>query len=122
MRRISGIVFLVTFAVAAIGRTGPLPRPVKDCPKVVVSCPAEVPEVGKIYIFKVRVEGADTTNLSYGWSVSSGEIVAGQGTATLRVRFTEAGKSLTATVEVNGLPLDCERAASCSMEVSRTAQ
>ena len=118
MKRTLAIVLLIMFAVVAIGHSRRRPQTLKDCPKVVVSCPAEVPETGKVYVFKVRVEGADTTDLSYSWTVSTGEIVQGQGTPTLRVRFTEGGKSLTATVEVNGLPLDCERAASCSMDVS----
>jgi hypothetical protein len=118
MRRVFGIALLTIFAVAAIGHPDRLPHTLKDCPKVVVSCPAEVPEIGKVYVFKARVEGTDTTNLSYSWTVSTGEIVEGQGTATLRVRFTEGGKELTATVEVNGLPLDCERVASCSLAVS----
>jgi PKD-like domain len=90
-----------------------------ECPKLAVICPDELPESGKTYIVKLRVEGADPTKkLSYNWSVSSGEIVDGQGTPTLKVRFSESEKSLTATVEVDGLPSNCGNSASCTFVVS----
>jgi hypothetical protein len=91
----------------------------EECPKLVITCPKEVPEFGKTYVVQVRVDGADSTKkLSYKWSVSSGKIVDGQGTPTLKVRFSDAGESLTATVDVGGLPDGCETSASCSFVVS----
>jgi PKD domain-containing protein len=91
----------------------------RECPKLVITCPKEVLEFGKTYVVQVRVDGADSTKkLSYKWSVSSGKIVDGQGTPTLKVRFTDAGESLTATVDVGGLPDGCETSASCSFVVS----
>jgi len=90
-----------------------------DCPKLTITCPDELPKSGKTYLVKVRVEGADPTKkLSYKWSVSSGEIVDGQGTSILKVRFTKPWESLTATVEVGGLPTNCENTASCTFVVS----
>jgi hypothetical protein len=92
---------------------------VGECPKVIVECPTDIPEAGKSYTVKVRVEG-DTSNqeLSYNWSVSSGEIIEGQGTSSLKIRISDPSKSVTATVEVNGLKLDCDRVASCSFVVN----
>ena len=93
--------------------------PVVACPQVVVECPDELFEPGKTYIVKAHVTGGDPNQeLSYNWSVSSGEIVEGQGTASIKVRNTAGSQSTTATVEVNGLPVDCERTASCTFIVS----
>jgi hypothetical protein len=89
-----------------------------DCPKLVITCPDEIPKLGRTYIVKLRVDRADPARkLSYKWSVSSGKIVNGQGTPTLKVRFTEAGQSLTATVDVGGLPDACETSASCTFVI-----
>jgi len=88
------------------------------CPKLLITCPDELPEAGKTYAVTLRVQGADEKKLSYKWSVSNGEIVDGQGTPTLRVRFTKPETSFTATVEVGGLPPDCENTVSCTFAVS----
>jgi hypothetical protein len=108
---------VIMFAGGLLPSTARARAPVADCPKVVVECPNELPESGKTYVVKARVEGADPNKeLSYNWSVSSGEIIEGQGTATIKVRGT--AESITATVEVNGFPVDCERVGSCTFMVS----
>ena len=92
---------------------------VGDCPRLIIECPTDVPESGKTYTVKVRVEGHNSNQeLSYNWSVSSGEIIEGQGTSSVKIRISDPSQSVTATVEVNGLKLDCERVASCSFVVS----
>jgi len=89
-----------------------------DCPKLIVECPTDIPESGKTYTIKVRVEGDNSNEeLSYNWSVSNSEIVEGQGTSSLKIRISDPSKGITATVEVNGLKVDCDRAASCSFGV-----
>lgn len=52
--------------------------------------------------------------VSYSWSVNAGTIVKGQDTAEITVATTSelAGSSIKASVEVIGLPPNCERAAS----------
>ncbi len=111
------IILSIVLVVAPPGRTAQLLPVIDKCPKLVITCPGELPESGKIYVVKLRVEAADSAKkLSYKWSVSSGEIVDGQGTPTLKVRFTD--KSLTATVEVGGLRANCGNTASCSFVVS----
>ena len=88
---------------------------VGDCPKLTIECPTDIPESGKTYTVKVRVEGDNSNEeLSYNWSVSNGEIIEGQGTSSLKIRISDPGKGVTATVEVNGLKVDCDRVASCS--------
>ena len=92
---------------------------VEDCPKLIIECPTDVPESGKTYTVKVRVEGDNSNQeLSYNWSVSSGEIIEGQGTSSVKIRISDPSQGVTATVEVNGLKGDCERVASCSFVVS----
>ena len=90
-----------------------------DCPKLIVECPTDIPESGKTYTVKLRVEGVTSNQeLTYSWSVSSGEITEGQGTSSVKIRISDSSNSVTATVEVNGLKLDCDRVASCSFVVS----
>ncbi len=113
------IVLSVALVITPLGLTDRTQIALDDCPKLEISCPDEVPESGKTYVVKLHVEGAhDPEKLSYKWSVSSGEIIDGQGTPTMKVRFTEGGKTLTATVEVGGLPKNCPNTASCSFAVS----
>jgi hypothetical protein len=109
------IVFVNAFA-SSVGSSHSL---LEDCPKITIDCPTEVPESGKTYAVHVRVEGGDSNRkLTYNWSVSSGEIVEGQGTARVKIRITDSGKDVTATVEVGGLNGDCNRVASCSFVMS----
>jgi len=88
-----------------------------DCSKLTIECPAELPESGKTYVVKLRVDGANQ-KLTFKWSVSSGEIVGGQGTTAVKIHITDLSKGITATVEVGGLPYGCENIASCSFTVS----
>jgi hypothetical protein len=91
---------------------------VGDCPKLIIECPTDITESGKTYTVNVRVEGDNSNEeLSYNWSVSNGEIVEGQGTSSLKIRISEPSKDVTATVEVGGLKVDCDRVASCSFVV-----
>jgi hypothetical protein len=114
-----GLLVLVLFANAFVP-SGVSPNTwVGDCPKLIIECPTDVPESGKTYTVKVRAEGHNSNQeLSYNWSVSSGEIIEGQGTSSVKIRISDPSQSVTATVEVNGLKLDCERVASCSFVVS----
>jgi hypothetical protein len=51
--------------------------------------------------------------VSYLWSVNAGMIIKGQGTSEIAIATTRelAGSSITATVEVDGLPQNCTRSA-----------
>lgn len=109
---------VLVFVNAYVPSSGDSHYLVGECPTVIVECPTDIPKSGKIYTVKARVEG-DSSNqqLTYGWSVSNGEIVEGQGTDSLRIRITDLSRAVTATVEVNGIRLDCPRVASCSFVV-----
>jgi hypothetical protein len=111
------ITFLM-FASVLLPSTARSHAPVADCPKLTIECPDEPAEFGKTYNVKVRVTGGNPDQeLTYNWSISSGEIVEGQGTPSIKIRLIK-DRSPTATVEVNGLPPDCEKVASCTFQVS----
>jgi hypothetical protein len=105
------------FASVLLPSTARSHAPAADCPKLVIECPDEVPESGKPYVVRLKIIGGKPDQeLTYNWSISSGEIVEGQGTPSIKVLIKD--RSPTATVEVNGLPTDCEKVASCTFQVS----
>ena len=85
-----------------------------DCPAISVSCPDS--NTGPILNFSANKSGGDAAKLTFNWTVSSGIIISGQGTALMFVDITGfEGKGVTATVEVGGLPDNCGKKASCSL-------
>jgi len=100
------IQFLMLFAAI----TTPVPdapaeeAPVaQTCPSISVSgAPGDAGEAS--FFVGVNGEAKDVTFL---WSISSGEIAAGQETSAITVKGN-AGESVTATVELGGLAPGCE--------------
>lgn len=45
--------------------------------------------------------------LEYIWSLNAGEILSGQNTNSITVKFTDVGSNLTATLEIKGVPEGC---------------
>lgn len=90
------------------------------CPAVSIQCPTEVVKAGKPLTFSANVSGGDPElEITYNWSVSAGVIVSGQGTPTITVDTTRlAGNSVTATLELGGLPPECDRTESCTPPVA----
>lgn len=90
-----------------------------ECPTVTVSCQDSVRE-GDNITFTADVRG-DTqgASLSYNWTVSAGTIISGQGTSSITVSTNGLGnQSVTATVDVSGVP-ECNIAsASCTTAVT----
>ena len=64
--------------------------------------------------FTASVSDSEPGKLGYEWSVSSGAIESGQGTAAIKVRTTEdmAQSNVTATVKITGIAAGCADAAS----------
>jgi PKD-like domain len=87
------------------------------CPSLSINCPTEIPEPGKPIIISVSVSGGDPDeNPTYKWQVSAGKIISGQGTPQISVDTSGlAGQSITATVEVDGFRLECDKTDSCSV-------
>jgi hypothetical protein len=92
---------------------------VAPCPTVTVECPTGAIQPGSPATVTVNVSGgAPGLTPTYNWSVSDGTISGGQGTASITIDTTgQAGKNITATVEIGGLPPECQRTASCSFSV-----
>ena len=90
-----------------------------QCPSIVVKGPQGLTTQGDTMTFSAQVAVAGP-RLAYRWSVSAGTIEQGQGTAEIIVRTDSslAGTTLTATVEVDGLPSACEKTASESAPVA----
>ena len=81
------------------------------CPSIAVLGPAGIPKPGEGMVFRAQVQGFDGTP-GYSWMASTGEIVEGQGTSSIRVKNIDRFKNLTVTLRVAGLPEGCPNTAS----------
>jgi hypothetical protein len=90
-----------------------------QCPVIVVSCPDTSPF--SPLTFSASVSGPDpTVKPTFTWAVSAAKLVSGQGTHSITVDTLESsGRTVTAVVEVGGLPVRCPHTASCSTAVIR---
>jgi hypothetical protein len=89
------------------------------CPEISISCPTDQVAPGTPATVSVNLTGGDpNASVTYNWSVSAGTITSGQGTPTITIDTTGlAGQTVTATVELGGLPPACDRTRSCSFSV-----
>jgi hypothetical protein len=85
----------------------------QSCPQFSVACPDSI-DTSPI-TFAVRTGNDLSNKRTFKWTVSAGKIVGGQGTSSIIVDANGIEeKSITATVEVGGLPEGCGNVASCS--------
>jgi hypothetical protein len=89
------------------------------CPVIVVSCPDTSPF--SPITFSASVAGPDPTiKPTFTWTVSAAKLISGQGTNSITVdTLDSSGRSVTAVVDVGGLPIRCPHTASCSTAVIR---
>src|ERR1700730_7959655 len=118
MRRYT--VFLLVLIAASIGAQraySQIPGIDDRCPTVVVTCPDS--DIGPTLTFNANLGGvAPSAKLAFNWTVSKGKIASGQGTSSISVDISGVeGQSLTATVEVGGIPDACGNKASCATNV-----
>ena len=79
------------------------------CPRVEVICARKECYSSPFY-FKVQIsDRAPNQKVSYQWSITSGRIVNGQGTSSIKAVANDS-HNITATVEVQGLPAECGQA------------
>lgn len=84
-----------------------------ECPTLSVSGPAGITEPNGEMTFTANLSGGTQDAPTFNWTVSSGEIISGQGTPTITVRAPGQDGNVTATVEVGGLCAEnCPRSAS----------
>ncbi len=81
----------------------------EECPKYEIIAPQNVIQVGGFGMSEIRGdEKFNNLNLSYVWSVSSGEIYSGQGTKAIIIKLnSKEGGTIKATVSIKGLPAGC---------------
>jgi hypothetical protein len=80
------------------------------CPNVSIKAPVEMIHAGESMNFAVSFSGeTDTKNLEFLWLVSGGTISVGQGTMSISLLTNNEmhGMTVTATVEIKGLPEGC---------------
>jgi len=83
------------------------------CPPIYVNGPAGLTPPGGLATFTTTIgDQARNYNPQYRWTVSTGKIVGGQGTLSIRVKMPEDVQGITASVEVLGLPEGCPAMAS----------
>lgn len=91
----------------------PLPP---TCPTVAIACPQNL-GTGKPLVFSASLTGGSSEHPPiYNWVVSTGQIIEGQGTSSIKVDNAGlGGQSLTATLSLEGYNLDCS--ASCTISI-----
>ncbi len=100
-----------------------------DCSSISASGPTKPAAPGELMIFTADLSGGtdkDFDNLNersfikYKWTISDGTIIHGQNAAQIVVQTTPemAGKTITATVEIEGLCPACPKTASAKGEVA----
>ena len=91
-----------------------------QCPKISVYGPVGVTQPGEKFVFTAQLDGSLPMNLSYRWEVSNGKIADGQGTLKISAdaKWHEGGTTVTATLNVLGMPDACPRSASASAGVA----
>jgi len=88
------------------------------CPTVAVTCPDDT-EAGTAITFTANTAvGSPPQKLTFHWTVSAGTIIEGQSTDSIKVDTKNlGGKTVTATVEVDGFDPECNKTASCSTPI-----
>lgn len=100
--------FVLFFAFAVSAQTNPN----TTCPMIDVTGGGSRVGLNEPTTFTAQVEGYDLSKLSFKWTVSTGDILEGQGTLSIKVLQKNYNENLTAVFEVIGLPDGCPTAAS----------
>jgi len=80
-----------------------------SCPQLSVICARKECYRSPFYFKAQMSDGERNQKVSYQWTVTSGRIVEGQGTSSIKA-IANNSHSITATVEVQGLPAECGQA------------
>lgn len=87
------------------------------CPEIKIVGPDNTVNSGEDIIFTLNVGNSD--KITYNWAVNNGTIIEGQGTPVIKVDTTGlADVAISATVEVKGLPQNCESVAAATAIVT----
>lgn len=113
-------IFVVSIRVVAIAQTPESTPKCALCPPVTVTCPTDITSLDRPVTISGNISGGDPNALyTYQWELSAGKILAGQGTSTITVEFVpNEPTTATLTVGGSGMPIDCNRTASCTFSVA----
>ena len=107
------VMILCVGALAQTNETSP-------CPTIEVIGPAGITTSGETMTFTASVSGNNNSSVVYNWTISDGTIIEGLGTSIIKVATNAdiAGKFISATVSLNGLPVNCKNTASQKAEIA----
>ena len=93
-----------------------------ECPILTVDASTSLTKAGETVTFIANVSGGGASNVTYNWKVSTGEIIEGQGTPVIKVATTAkmAGKTVKATVEIEGVCDECLKTESAEASIAAT--
>ena len=93
-----------------------------NCPIISVNTSASPIKAGETMTFTANVSGGSSSDIVYNWTVSGGEIIEGQGTPVIKVATTSqmAGKTVEATIEIEGICEDCSKTKSATVSIANT--
>jgi hypothetical protein len=112
----AGSILVLMFCVVSFAQS----NETAPCPSISVTGPPGIPAPDEPVIFTVEIgKEAEKFNTILKWNVNNGETIEGQGTNQIKVLWKDmCGTNLTATVEVIGLPKDCQTTASETAAIS----
>lgn len=116
MRKLFVVSILVlTFCAAVFAQTDTI----SPCPKIEVTGPASAAAAGETLTFTANVDADNPDSLTYNWTVSDGTIIEGLGTPTIKVAISSetGGETITANVEIKGLPAHCKNTNSAQVQI-----
>lgn len=94
-----------------------LPSYSQNCPTINTSVSSYDVAEGDTVVFLATMKPL-IASATYNWAISIGKIISGQGTSMIKVTTDSLGEmSLTATVEIGGIPSNCNRSSSVSVVV-----
>ncbi len=101
----------------------PPPPPPPACPEVKLSCPDHASEKAPV-TFTARISGGTPGVVgTYNWTVTTGQILSGQGTSSITVDTAGlAGQTIAATVDVGGYGIPCPASCSVSLPIEEISK
>ncbi len=92
-----------------------------QCPELSITAPSDEVIAGESVTFNANIVSGESKSaipLSFNWSISAGTINSGQGSSVITVDTADlAGQTVTATLQIGGLPAACARTASATASV-----
>jgi hypothetical protein len=113
---LAGVMTFCVFVIDLIAQSTDVPK-TNGCPVIGVTGPAGITNPGNLAWFEVSIAPDTFPNLIFDWKVDGGNVDEGQATKKIGVRYTMdmQGTTVTASVEIKGLPDGCPYSASESV-------